>query len=123
MSITKFGEAIRNARQEVGHTLRSMAKEMGVPASTLSAAETGRIKIQEDLIHKIYNFYTQIGYESPVDLYRLVEESRDNPLFKGASLEKRQFMVSFANSELTREEVREFIEHLEKLKRGANNAS
>ncbi len=86
--LTEYGRLIRESRLEIGETLMSMATSMKANVSSLSGMETGRIKIEDDIITKTHKFFLLRGLRLDDGLMRrLAKGSNDrlkngNPLFK-----------------------------------------
>ena len=57
MGLTKFGEAVREARRQTKQTLLTMAKALDTSPAFLSAIETGRSKVPMDFVEKAESFF------------------------------------------------------------------
>ncbi|MDO4997851.1 MAG: helix-turn-helix transcriptional regulator [Neisseria sp.] len=124
MGLTKFGEAVREARRETKQTLQTMATALGTSAAFLSAMETGRSKVPLDFIDKIEGFFSALNY--PVEKLELRQQamvSNENVSLSGLSLQQQMLVAGFASSEFNKEQLDKFAEllktlHKETLKEG-----
>jgi transcriptional regulator with XRE-family HTH domain len=57
---TQFGKELKKLRIDIGMTLMDMAKEIGVSAAFLSAIETGRKRIPDDLLETLAEKFPQV---------------------------------------------------------------
>lgn len=112
-----FGDAVKDARQEHGHTLRAMSREMGIPASTLSAMENRRNKVTNEVINKIYDFYHSIHYESKYDLYELAAVANNSVDLDGLNPQQQMLVASFASTELSQSQIENFRQLLSPIKK------
>jgi transcriptional regulator with XRE-family HTH domain len=57
---TQFGKELKKLRIDIGMTLMDMAKVIGVSAAFLSAIETGRKRIPDDLLETLAEKFPQV---------------------------------------------------------------
>jgi transcriptional regulator with XRE-family HTH domain len=119
MALTEFGKAVRKARIDTGQTLLSMAQELGVTASFLSAMETGRKKIGEQWISKIETFFKQKGAQI-VDLPALAAVSNEVVPVDGLPLQQQLLIAGFAKSPFSANELKKIAEFLQRISSGKN---
>jgi HTH-type transcriptional regulator, competence development regulator len=67
--LTSFGKAVRKLRIDRGWLLREMADGVGVASSFLSAVETGRKPVPDDLVDRISE-WGRLSEEEEQSLYR-----------------------------------------------------
>lgn len=116
MSLTKFGEAVRQARRETKQTLQTMATALGTSVAFLSAMETGRSKVPMDFIGKIENFFTELGYPiQELELKKQAMISNESVSLNGLSLQQQILVAGFASSEFNKEQLERFAELLKTI--------
>jgi transcriptional regulator with XRE-family HTH domain len=69
---TEFGKLIRKARIDRGLLLKDMAEGLGVSSAYLSAVETGKKTVSDDLTRKVAS-YLGVSLDSPE--FREIEDS------------------------------------------------
>ncbi|WP_454710933.1 helix-turn-helix domain-containing protein [Cupriavidus nantongensis] len=111
MALTEFGKVVRKARIDTGQTLITMAEELGVTASFLSAMETGRKKISEQWVTKIRDFFARKG-ATLENLDVLAAASNEVVPVDGLPLQQQLLVAGFAKSPFTAQELKEIAEFL-----------
>lgn len=120
MALTEFGKTVRKARIDTGQTLLSMAEELGVTASFLSAMETGRKKIGAEWVTRIAAFFDRHG--APIqNLDTLAAASNEVVPVDGLPLQHQLLVAGFAKSPYTAEELKEIAAFFERINSGKNN--
>lgn len=61
MKITEFGKAVRKARIDANVSLLEMAEDLKVTSPYLSGLETGRKKVTNEWVNKIYRYFDNKG--------------------------------------------------------------
>jgi transcriptional regulator with XRE-family HTH domain len=117
--LTPFGKAIRKMRIDLAITLKEMAERLGVTPAYLSAVETGKKRVTDDLLDKIEEHYSLSAIEAR-DLRRQADQSAsviklkmngtDNGIREMATVFSRRF------SDLEEKEVQEIMNILNKKK-------
>ncbi|PIT24253.1 MULTISPECIES: helix-turn-helix domain-containing protein [Snodgrassella] len=116
MGLTKFGEAVREARRKTKQTLQTMSDKLEVSPAFLSAIETGRNKVPMSFIHKIENFFDELGYPSAaMELKQKAMVSNENVSLDGLSLQQKMLVAGFASSEFNKEQLQKFAELLKTI--------
>lgn len=116
MSLTKFGEAVRQARRETKQTLQTMATALGTSVAFLSAMETGRSKVPMDFISKIENFFTELNYPiQELELKKQAMISNESVSLNGLSLQQQILVAGFASSEFNKEQLEKFADLLKTI--------
>jgi XRE family transcriptional regulator len=113
MGLTKFGEAVREARRETKQTLMTMSKALGKSPAFLSAIETGRNKVPLDFISDIEDFFSSLDY--PVATMRLREKAmvaNEVAPLDGLNLQHQMLVAGFANSDLNQKQLELFAKLL-----------
>lgn len=116
MSVNLFGSMIREARKNTKHTLLSMAIALKTTPGFLSAIETGRSKIPDEWVVKIYEFFKDTKY--PLLLEELKEKaivSNGSVLISDLPLQHKLLIAGFANSKLNAEQMLKFKSLLESV--------
>ena len=113
MGLTKFGEAVREARRQTKQTLLTMSEALGKSPAFLSAIETGRSKVPMDFVGEIENFFSSLGY--PVATMRLKEKAmvaNEVAPLNGLNLQHQMLVAGFANSDLNQKQLKLFADLL-----------
>jgi len=55
--LTPFGKSVRKLRIDLGITLKSLAESIGKTSSYISAIETGKRPITDDILEEVINFF------------------------------------------------------------------
>ena len=111
MGLTKFGEAVREARRQTKQTLQTMAAKLGTSPAFLSAIETGRSKVPMDFVEKVEGFFEDLG--QPVnDLKQKAMVSNENVSLSGLNLQQQMLVAGFASSDFSKEQLDKFAELL-----------
>lgn len=116
MSVNLFGSMIREARKNTKHTLLSMAIALKTTPGFLSAIETGRSKIPDEWVVKIYEFFKDT--KCPLLLEELKEKaivSNGSVLISDLPLQHKLLIAGFANSKLNAKQMRKFKSLLESV--------
>ncbi len=119
MSLTIFGKTIRKARIDTNETLLNMAKELEVSPSFLSGLETGRKKISEEWVQKIYDYFKKRKIELD-NLHELAQASNEIIPVDGLPLQQRIMLAGFAKTAMTNEQIEHFSKLLEKINQTQN---
>ncbi|GEA12692.1 helix-turn-helix transcriptional regulator [Alteromonas sp. KUL49] len=114
MAITEFGKAVRKARVDTSHTLKTMASELNTSAAFLSGMETGRKKISKEWVEKINNFFNKQGHPIP-KLSDLADVSNESVSLSGLSHQQQMLVAGFASSPFKPEELKKFAAFLESI--------
>lgn len=118
MKLTEFGKTVRKARIDSGKTLLTMAEDLKTSPAFLSSMETGRKKIPNEWIGKIYDYFVKLG----ITLNKLDEEAyvanKSIPL-DSLNYQHQLLMAGFAKSELSQKQLLEFAELLEKFNKNS----
>ncbi|WP_296228608.1 helix-turn-helix domain-containing protein [Ralstonia sp. UBA689] len=120
MALTEFGKTVRKARIDTGQTLLSMAQELGVTASFLSAMETGRKKISAEWVTRITGFFDLHGAPIP-NLDTLAAASNEVVPVDGLPLQHQLLVAGFAKSPYSAEELKEIAAFLERVNSRKND--
>ena len=97
--ITPFGKEIRKVRIDKNASLRDMAGDIGVSAAFLSAVETGKKTISDELFRKITKY---IGVEEGTDEFKKLKQLKEQSQSKiefpmtGTSEKARETVAAFA---------------------------
>lgn len=116
MALTEFGKAVRKARIDVGCTLLSMAEELETTSSFLSGLETGRKNISASWVTKIEEFFSSRGLEVE-NLKEMADVSNQSTSLDGLSFQQQMLVAGFAKSNFTAEELKQFSELLERMRK------
>lgn len=95
--VTPFGKAVRKLRLDKGVILKDMAEALDVHSAYLSAVETGKKRITDNLLEQVADYFSE--YEGVEEVLRgLVEQSQPELRVKLAdrSNEDRELLVAFA---------------------------
>jgi len=127
MGLTKFGEAVREARRQTKQTLLTMAKALDTSPAFLSAIETGRSKVPMDFVEKAESFFEKLGYSTEqLNLRQNAMVANENAPLNGLSLQHQMLVAGFANSDFNQEQLQRFADLLanihSELQREQNNA-
>lgn len=116
--LTPFGKKVRKLRIDVGVTLKSMADAMGVTSSYLSAIETGKRAITDQLLNSIIGFFNNAGVSAAEDLKVAARDSQQSVEINlsGKNQNAREVAMAFARNfdELNDDEFRRLRELLTK---------
>ncbi len=117
--VERFGEFVRKRRLEAGYGLRRFAAEIGMQPSNLSAAERGKKKPPQNrpLLEAMAR---ALGFEQGSQewsrLFDLAKEAGQAPAdvaaFAGRSELVPVLLRTVENRQLTDNELRELIEHI-----------
>src|SRR5690606_12438043 len=106
MSLTKFGEHVRESRRELAITLSKMAGDLKTSPAFLSAMETGRNKVPMEWVEKISEYFNQAGKEVDAGWLRILAcESNKSVSLEGLPTQHRMLIAGFANSDLSQEHL------------------
>lgn len=97
--LTKFGQFIRKLRIDMAMNLGDMAEMLSVSAAYLSAVETGKKKITNDLLSQIVLKFN-LSNSQEVLLYTAAAESKDEEKISLSGLQDKtkQTVAMFARS-------------------------
>ncbi len=90
MKLTPFGIEVRKLRLDAGMLMKDMADKLGVSPSWLSAMETGRKSVPDDLVPRISRLFGLTGER----VERLAEAARAS---------RQQFTLNPGNDPLRRD--------------------
>lgn len=77
MNLTPFGQKVRELRIQARVRLNAMAEAIGYSEAYLSAVETGRKPVNDELLEKTIEYFTAINSNfSKDDLVRAADESK-----------------------------------------------
>jgi transcriptional regulator with XRE-family HTH domain len=77
MNLTPFGQKVRELRIQARVRLNAMAEAIGYSEAYLSAVETGRKPVNDELLEKTIEYFTAINNNfSKDDLVRAADESK-----------------------------------------------
>ncbi|OAM36011.1 transcriptional regulator [Eikenella sp. NML080894] len=113
MGLTKFGEAVREARRQTKQTLLTMSEALGKSPAFLSAIETGRSKVPMDFVSDIEDFFLSLDY--PIESMRLREKAmvaNEVAPLDGLNLQHQMLVAGFANSDLNQKQLELFAKLL-----------
>ncbi|MDW3682634.1 XRE family transcriptional regulator [Cupriavidus sp. CV2] len=119
MALTEFGKAVRKARIDTGQTLLSMAEELAVTASFLSAMETGRKKVSDQWVGKLQTYFMGKGHPIP-DLQELAAVANEVVPVDGLPLQQQMLVAGFAKSTFTAEELKVIANLLHEINSSKN---
>lgn len=114
MALTEFGKAVRKARIDTGHTLKTMSAVLETSAAFLSGLETGNKKISKDWVQKINNFFSSQGHKIE-NLEQLADVANQSVSLDGLSQQQQMLVAGFANSPFTPEQLRKFAALMEEM--------
>lgn len=97
MALSAFGKAIRTARLDIDTNISVMAQEVGVSPAFLSGVETGRKKIPNDLVEKIYTFFSSRGVKLET-LRELADVSNESVSLEGLPPQQQMLIAGFART-------------------------
>ena len=97
MELTAWGQAVRKLRIDRNQTLKEMADAMKVTPAFLSAVETGRKGVPEDLVVKVIRYFRLTG-EDAAQLRRLAVRNVQRVQIdtRKATGEQRELAAAFA---------------------------
>lgn len=116
MGLTKFGEAVREARRETKQTLMTMSEALGKSPAFLSAIETGRSKVPMDFVSDIEDFFSSLDY--PIESMQLREKAmvaNEVAPLDGLNLQHQMLVAGFANSDLNKKQLEQFAKLLAEI--------
>ena len=109
MSLTKFGEQVRDYRRQLGLTLSTMASALSTSPAFLSAMETGRSKIPMEWVEKISEYFAGKGLSvRSRELRAMACEDNESVSLEGLPQHHKMLIAGFANSDLTQEQLANF---------------
>ena len=106
--LTKFGESVRKARQEVGATMMEMADFLGVKPSFLSQMETGKRKIPVGFVEKVEDFFKSKGLN--LNLQDSANQSNASVNLDDVDPRLKFLLVGFARGRLDDEQLGKLTE-------------
>lgn len=121
MTITAFGQAVRQARQKTKDTLMTMSEALGKSPAFLSAVETGKSKIPMDFVDDVMAFFKQRNYIFEDDLKSLAMMDNQNAPLDGLSHQQQMMIAGFASSPLTAEELNQLAHILSEIRQRKRN--
>lgn len=114
--LTRFGKEVRKLRIEKGVTLKQMATALGKTSAYLSAVETGRKNLPDQLVNDVANYF-DLADDGIQLLKRAAELSHNvvNIPMNGVSEPKREVATAFARqfptlSDETLSQIRSLLE-------------
>lgn len=122
MAVTQFGRAVRHARHHTNETLMTMAQALGVSVSFLSAVETGRSKVPNDLVVKISDFFSSKGYRFEENLEQLAQISNGSVAIDKLDYQHQMMVAGFTSSTYSKEELDRICELLTKIQQARREA-
>lgn len=114
MKITQFGQAIREARDKTGETLKTMSDGLERSIAFLSAVETGRTKIPQPFVAKVEEYFkVEHNYVFKKNLSHLaMVDNKNIPIKEGLPLQHQMLIAGFASSNLDAKTLKRFSELL-----------
>lgn len=108
MRLTAFGKAVRGLRNEAGVRLFHMATALGVSSAYLSAVETGKKKVNDDLVERAIKYFHSLGVDAH-GLHRAAQSSATVQTFdvKNYDDDSKELMAAFARRFSGRSELSE----------------
>ncbi|MDG1580992.1 helix-turn-helix transcriptional regulator [Pseudomonas sp. GOM6] len=98
MEITPFGQAVRLARLKVRKRLNEMAAAMGLSDSYLSAVETGRKPVNDDVVSRAIEYLTSLdGKFDGRELREAADLTRGTVSIAGLCPEASALMVQLSH--------------------------
>lgn len=76
--LTEYGKLIRESRLKVGETLLSMSQSLKENVAYLSGTETGRIKVNDELLNKTHVFFLSKGLMLDLNMMRELSAKQNN---------------------------------------------
>lgn len=113
MALTPFGKAVRKARVDGDISLTDMAAELDITPAFLSAVETGRKKVPEQLTNRIKEYLEARGVV-PVHLNELADVSNSSVSLEGLSPEHQFLVANLAHTDWKKVDATE-LEDLKEL--------
>jgi len=111
MQLTLFGKAVRKARIDSGCTLKTMAHELNISISYLSALETGKKKISPKWVKLIEQYFLSNKIYIH-NLKSLADLSNNSVSLLGLPKEHKMLIVHIASLQLTSEQVQQITNSL-----------
>lgn len=98
--LTPFGKQVRKLRIDVGVTLKSMADAMGVTSSYLSAIETGKRAITDQVLNSIISYFGNVGVLANAELAKAARDSQQSVEINlsGKNQNAREVAMAFARN-------------------------
>ena len=119
--ITKFGKELRKLRLDLGITLNDMANQIGVSASLLSSAETGKKTATTGLIDKLADLYPEVR-QRKAEFLLLAEETKSEVRIRlsDENTQANSVALAFARNfdSLTHQQLDQLMAVFEKAKKG-----
>lgn len=110
--ITAFGKVVRQLRIETDVRMVTMADDIGVSISYLSAVETGRRKLTNEFVEKVANYFKNKGL-STSQIYTSAEQTMDEIIInvKDSDQTSREVVAAFARKfpDFSKEEKETFL--------------
>jgi transcriptional regulator with XRE-family HTH domain len=116
MRLTPFGKQARKYRIDADITLSDMAEALKVKPSYLSAVETGRKPLSDELVRKAVAYFKSIKINAD-DLFALADRTRKALSLENLEEDEREEVAAFARRlpDLSRSRRREVILKLREL--------
>lgn len=95
MKLTSFGRLVRKLRIELDLTLGEMAKEIGISTAYLSAMETGRRPVTEDVVASATKFFKRKGIDAG-ELRSVVDRQSTEVNVARLAADERALVAAFA---------------------------
>ena len=95
MPTTPFGKQVRKYRIDADRTLSDMAKELGVSAAYLSAVETGRKPLNDELVKRCVHYFRKVGVDAG-DLLKLADRCRKEVNIERLDEPEREALAALA---------------------------
>lgn len=116
-NLTPFGKAVRKLRLDRDEILKDMAEKLDVSPSFLSAVETGKKKIPDEMLQELATHY-QLKKNGLADLRRLAQESQQQFKLNVSKTKKetRGLVAAFARkfTELDQKQIDKILRVLNK---------
>ena len=115
--LTPFGKAVRKLRLDRDEILRDMADKLAVSSAFLSAVETGKKKVPDEMLNELARHY-HLSKGELADLRRLAEDSRQQFKLNVSQTKKetRGLVAAFARkfNELDQKQIDKILRVLNK---------
>lgn len=116
--MSKLGEALKDARKNLGFTLRQVEDSTGISNAYLSQLENNKIKNPSvNILSKLSSLY-RISLKSLLSNANMIDEQDEEKHKENFSFAQR---IAFKAEDLTEEEKKELLKYLEYIRHRKNN--